>query len=67
MLLLLDVPQNIQFGIDNTFWKTGNKFKGVKLIPPGAHFVYYSLQSENYQFKLSFFINVTAKERVFVK
>lgn len=59
VLILLNSPENIEFGIDNIVWKTGNKFKGVKLIPPGPHIVYYSLKSESYMFKLSFFINIT--------
>ena len=49
-LLLLDSPAHIKFGIDNTFWNTGSKFKGVKLIPPGAHFVHYSLKDEKIMF-----------------
>lgn len=48
--------------MDNTYWKIGSKFKGVKLIPPGAHFVYYSLKDEKYQFKLSFFLSINEKK-----
>jgi len=29
-------------GIDMNSWNTGDKFMGVKMIPPGIHFVYYS-------------------------
>lgn len=47
VLLLLDSPKGLEFGIDNTIWKTGTKFKGVKLIPFGAHFAHYTLGSEN--------------------
>ncbi|GBC02188.1 hypothetical protein RclHR1_00450023 [Rhizophagus clarus] len=32
----------MEFGIDNNCWNIGPKFKGIKLIPPGLHFVYYS-------------------------
>lgn len=42
ILLFLDAPQNLEFGIDCYSWTTGPKFKGLKLIPPGMHFVYYS-------------------------
>jgi A1 cistron-splicing factor AAR2 len=42
MLLLLDVPPNTQFGIDCMCWQTGVNFKGVKMIPPGVHFVYFN-------------------------
>ena len=47
-LLLLDAPAEMRFGIDNQFWQIGPKFKGVKMVPPGAHFVYYSLKDEEY-------------------
>ena len=58
----MNIPENIKFGMDNTFWNTGSKFKGVKLITYGAHFVSYSFKDENYQFKLGFFINITEKK-----
>ncbi|KAG0366968.1 A1 cistron-splicing factor [Gamsiella multidivaricata] len=46
ILLVLDAPQNqLEFGIDVNCWNTGPRFKGIKIIPPGAHFVYYSLHN----------------------
>ena len=49
-LLLLDAPSHMQFGIDNQEWQqTGPLFKGVKCIPPGAHYVHYALADEGYQ------------------
>lgn len=41
-LVLLDVPQETEFGMDWNSWLTGPLFKGVKMIPPGLHFVFYS-------------------------
>lgn len=41
-LLFLEAPPNLEFGIDYNAWTIGPLFKGVKLIPPGLHFVYYS-------------------------
>ncbi|CAM8903540.1 unnamed protein product [Rhodiola kirilowii] len=41
-LLLLGVPQYTVFGIDTQVFSVGPEFKGIKLIPPGPHFVYYS-------------------------
>jgi len=41
-LVLLDVPAGTEIGIDMNSWNIGQKFKGVKMIPPGLHFVYYS-------------------------
>ncbi|KAK3815504.1 MAG: A1 cistron-splicing factor [Benniella sp.] len=46
ILLVLDAPQSqLEFGIDVNCWNTGPRFKGIKFIPPGAHFVYYSLHN----------------------
>ena len=41
MLVFLDVPPGTEFGVDYNSWAVGEKFKGVKMIPPGIHFVYY--------------------------
>ncbi|XP_023323214.1 protein AAR2 homolog [Eurytemora carolleeae] len=41
-LILLDVPPGTEIGIDMNSWNIGDKFRGVKMIPPGLHFVYYS-------------------------
>ncbi|KAF9434124.1 a1-alpha2 repression [Entomortierella beljakovae] len=46
ILLVLDAPHNqLEFGIDVNCWNTGPRFKGIKIIPPGPHFVYYSLHN----------------------
>ena len=37
-------PTNsLYFGIDYSFWQIGPRFQGVKLIPPGVHYIYYGL------------------------
>lgn len=41
-MLFLDAPPNLEFGIDYNAWGIGPLFKGVKLIPPGLHFIYFS-------------------------
>ncbi|XP_066149921.1 protein AAR2 homolog [Euwallacea fornicatus] len=41
-LVFLDVPEGTEFGIDLKSWNTGQKFRGVKMIPPGLHFIFYS-------------------------
>ena len=41
IFLFLDVPVGTEFGIDYNSWQVGAKFKGVKMIPPGIHFIYY--------------------------
>lgn len=40
-LLILNVPPGTEFGIDLNTFRTGEKFMGIKMIPPGIHFVYY--------------------------
>ncbi len=44
-LFIHDLPIGTEFGIDLNTWKTGEKFKGVKMIPPGIHFVFYRFTS----------------------
>lgn len=46
-LILLDVPEGTEFGMDWNSWITGPKFKGVKMIPPGIHFIFYSSNSKH--------------------
>lgn len=46
-LLLLDVPQYTLVGIDTQMFSVGPVFKGLKMIPPGVHFVYYSSSSRD--------------------
>lgn len=38
-VLLLDVPAGVQFGLDCQCFIVGERFKGVKMIPPGVHFI----------------------------
>jgi len=40
-LFLLDVPPRTEIGIDVHSWNTGEKFMGIKMIPPGIHYVYW--------------------------
>lgn len=41
-LIILAVPEGTEFGIDYNCWQVGPKFKGVKMIPPGIHFLHCS-------------------------
>jgi A1 cistron-splicing factor AAR2 len=45
-VLCLDCPEGILFGIDYSAWAVGPQFMGVKLIPPGLHFIYCSASAE---------------------
>ncbi|CAG9765283.1 unnamed protein product [Ceutorhynchus assimilis] len=42
ILVFLNVPEGTEFGIDLKSWNTGEKFRGVKMIPPGLHYIFYS-------------------------
>lgn len=67
VLVLLEAPEAIQFGIDNSTWVIGRKFKGVKLIPFGTHYVHYALKDENYKYKLGFFCHFSKEHRIIVR
>ncbi|XP_076132072.1 protein AAR2 homolog isoform X2 [Alosa pseudoharengus] len=41
-LVLLDVPEGTELGIDYKSWQVGPRFRGIKMIPPGLHFLHYS-------------------------
>ena len=45
-LVVTQLPPGSEFGIDLYSWNTGEKFLGVKMIPPGLHFVYYSIAGQ---------------------
>lgn len=45
-LVVEDLPIGSEFGIDLAVFSTGDKFKGVKMIPAGIHFVYASAVSK---------------------
>eukprot|EP00878_Enallax_costatus_P021228 GHUV01022468.1.p1 GENE.GHUV01022468.1~~GHUV01022468.1.p1 ORF type:complete len:165 (+),score=24.58 GHUV01022468.1:623-1117(+) len=40
-ILLLNVPLGTPIGLDQQVFLTGPRFKGIKMIPPGTHFVSY--------------------------
>jgi len=41
-VLILNCPEGVLFGIDYAAWSVGPQFMGIKLIPPGLHYVYCS-------------------------
>eukprot|EP01068_Selenidium_serpulae_P012108 Selendium_serpulae@DN5771_c0_g1_i1.p1 len=43
-IIVVDCPSGIHVGLDYLMWKTGSKFKGVQLIPPGPHFLFCSVE-----------------------
>ncbi|KAJ2385393.1 hypothetical protein GGI05_004716 [Coemansia sp. RSA 2603] len=48
-LVVLDAPCGIEFGIDLDTWETGPLFKGLKMIPPGIHYIHYSAVNNDKQ------------------
>eukprot|EP00898_Chlorokybus_atmophyticus_P008297 jgi/Chlat1/8469/Chrsp80S07878 len=46
-LLLLDVPAGTQLGLDQQGYRVGPQFSGVKMLPPGAHFLSYTAANSN--------------------
>jgi A1 cistron-splicing factor AAR2 len=67
--VLLDIPLNSEFGIDYNSWRIGPNFRGVKMIPPGIHFIYYSVSDRhgNVGIRNGFFYNFKIKEIVLRK
>lgn len=45
--VFLNVPSGTEFGIDMKSWNTGENFRGVKMIPPGLHYIFYSSVDSN--------------------
>ena len=41
-VLILNVPVASIIGVDHQAFHAGNKFKGIKMIPPGCHFFFFS-------------------------
>lgn len=69
VFMLLDVPEGTEFGIDLKSWDVGEKFRGIKMIPPGVHYIYYSA-SNNYEetsFRSGFFYNFRQGEFIVKK
>ena len=63
-LILLDVPIGTEIGIDMQSWNTASEFKGIKMIPSGLHFVYFSSVSKENSVgpRSGFFHNFTQSE-----
>ncbi|KAL4614026.1 hypothetical protein ACB092_07G025700 [Castanea dentata] len=64
-LLLLDVPQYTLLGIDTEMFSVGPAFKGIKMIPPASHFLYYSSSTrdgKDFSPIIGFFIHAAPSE-----
>lgn len=58
---MLNFPAGLEFGIDYKSWIVGSKFIGLKMIPPGIHFIYLSVKKAP---RIGFFYNFQPKEIV---
>nr|CAG4647292.1 EOG090X0AVR [Megafenestra aurita] len=69
ILFVLDVPLGTELGMDLNTWKTGEKFKGIKMIPPGIHYIYYSSIDKHgcVAPRAGFFYNFQKKDIVVLK
>jgi len=63
-ILCWDVPPYTKFGIDHTVYTVGQKFKGVKMVPPGVHYIHYCPASNENDVapRAGFFVNLSAGE-----
>ena len=43
-IVCADVPLNTEFGLDMMSWRTGPRFRGIKMVPPGIHLLYYAAE-----------------------
>ena len=42
IIVIPDAPSGLDFGVDLMSYETGEKFKGVSMVPLGLHLVYHS-------------------------
>lgn len=47
IFIILNVPEGTEFGIDMKSFNTGEKFRGIKMIPAGIHYLFFSSVSES--------------------
>jgi len=58
--IVKDLIPGSEFGCDMKSWNTGQKFLGLKMIPAGIHYIYYSSVSKDKDVspRRGFFINI---------
>lgn len=60
-VLCLNCPDKLQFGFDQMSWTIGPKFRGMKMIPPGIHFIHYCPHAAT-QGKVGQFVSLESKQ-----
>jgi A1 cistron-splicing factor AAR2 len=69
IILVLDAPKEMEFGIDMYSWQIGPQFQGIKMIPPGIHYCYYSerdLLTKELANRQSFFLEIKKPNEMFI-
>lgn len=67
-LIVEGFPSGCEFGIDLSLNYTAEKFMGIKLIPPGMHFVYFSyVKQQTTSPRIGFFVNFVKSEILCLK
>lgn len=46
LLLIAGLPKGTEFGVDLISNKVDEMFRGIKMIPPGPHFIYTAAEGE---------------------
>lgn len=69
ILLVLDAPKEMEFGIDMYAWQIGAQFQGIKMIPPGVHLCYYTERdrmTKDLSHRQSFLIEIKQPDQMLV-
>jgi A1 cistron-splicing factor AAR2 len=69
ILLVHDAPKEMEFGIDMYSWQIGPQFQGIKMIPPGIHYCYYSerdLLTRELSNRQSLFIEIKQSDQMLI-
>ena len=62
---IVGLPVGYNFGIDMRMWEIGEKFTGIRNIPPGLHYVYYSDPQD--EVRQGFFLTIFADTRIVLR
>jgi A1 cistron-splicing factor AAR2 len=65
IIAIAGLPVGYNFGLDMRMWQIGDKFTGVRDVPPGIHYVYYSTPDD--ETRQGFFITVTRDSPMVVR
>jgi len=65
-ILFLGVPKGVHIGVDYWNFVVGEKFKGIKFVPPGVHYVWFSSMigggNEDMAPRVGFFVWLDAQD-----